>query len=164
MQDERNRTFEPERNRSHRPRIAGARAGFSLLEILVVVLIITILATIVGVNVAQKPGEAKVAKAMADLSVLKTGLQLYRLQQGRFPEQGQGLRALVEKPTQPPVPETYPEEGYLDTRRLPTDPWGNPYVYLIPGTEGSSFEIISYGADGEPGGEGVDADLTTLDL
>lgn len=135
------------------------RAGFTLLEILVVVLIITILATLVGVNVVNKPGEAKVAVARTQLGTLRSALQLYRMQQGGYPTQEQGLEALCRPPTAPPLPQAYPEGGYLGSRQLPADPWGQPYVYLIPGPDGEPFEVLSYGRDGEPGGDGDATDL-----
>jgi general secretion pathway protein G len=140
------------------------RAGFSLLEILVVILIITILATLVGVNVARKPGEARVTAARAQIGTFGTALRLYRMEQGRLPTQKQGLEALCEIPRTPPVPSKYPDGGYLETRHLPLDPWGNPYVYLVPGRDGTAFEVISYGADGEPGGQGEAADLSSSNL
>ena len=135
--------------------------GFTLLEILVVVLIITILATVVGVNVASKPGEARRAAAGAQIVTFRTALQLYRMKHGMFPTQQQGLAALCRAPTVPPVPADYPEEGYLETIHLPKDPWGRDYLYLTPGTQGSAFEILSYGSDGEPGGEGEAADVSS---
>lgn len=138
--------------------------GFTLLEILVVVLIITILATIVGVRVANRPDEARVAAARAQIAGLKTALRLYRMDNGRLPTQQQGLHALCERPQVEPRPRAYREDGYLDSHRVPDDPWGKPYVYLVPGRLGDPFEIISYGADGEPGGEGVEADISSADL
>jgi len=142
----------------------GSRAGFTLLEILVVVLIITILATIVGVSVVKEPGRARTAAARAQLKVFGTALQLYRMDNGRFPTQAQGLAALVERPALAPIPPAFRTEGYLESRNLPADPWGNPYVYLVPGTDGSPYEIITYGADGEPGGEDEEADISSADL
>lgn len=142
---------------------AFSSAGFTLLEVLVVVLIITILATVVGVNVVNKPGEAKVAAARANLESLRTALNLYRMQNGTYPTQEQGLEALVDPPTAEPVPRQYPEGGYLERRSLLTDPWGNPFVYLVPGPERQPFELLSYGADGNPGGERDNADLSTAE-
>jgi len=142
----------------------NAKAGFTLLEILVVVLIITILATIVGVNVLHKPGEARAAAAAAQIRTFKTALQLYRMDQGRFPTQRQGLQALCEIPDAEPVPENYPADGYLESANLPDDPWGNPYVYLVPGPDGEPYTIISYGGDGEPGGDAEDADISSADM
>ncbi len=140
------------------------RGGFTLLEILVVVMIITILATLVGINVADKPGIARVAAARTQMGILRNALQLYRMEQGRFPTQEQGLGALCERPQTAPVPEKYPAEGYLESRNLPTDPWKRDYVYLTPGRDGAPYEIITYGADGDIGGEGEAADLNSLDL
>ena len=139
-------------------------AGFTLIEILVVVLIITILAGIVGVNILHKPGEARVSAARMQVQQLKTAVQLYRAEQGRLPTQEQGLESLVTRPTREPVPQNYPEGGYLDSRKVPLDPWNHDYIYLAPGQRGEPFEIISYGDDGEPGGDGESADLTSSDL
>lgn len=135
-------------------------SGFTLMEILVVVAIIAILASIVVVSVAPSLGQAKKTQAMTDVRTLATAVQLYRLQNGDYPTAAQGLRALVEKPTTPPVPGSYPPNGYIEGRRtIPLDPWKHEYVYLIPGRKGD-FEIISYGADGQPGGEGDNADIS----
>jgi general secretion pathway protein G len=139
----------------------GGKAGFTLLEILVVVLIITILATVVGVNVAREPGRARVAAAKAQIQAMETALRMYRMEQGALPTQRQGLRALCEKPTEAPIPAKYPAGGYLEAGKVPLDPWGHEYVYLVPGRGGSACEVISYGADGEPGGVGEDADLSS---
>lgn len=136
-------------------------AGFTLIEVLIVVLIITILVGIVGVNIFDKPGEARNAAAKLQIRNLQTALQVYRTQQGRLPSQAQGLEALVKKPVSDPIPRNYPESGYLEQRSVPSDPWGNPYIYLVPGRNNEAFEIISYGADGEPGGQGEDADVSS---
>lgn len=145
----------------HNPR---ANVGFTLLEILVVIMIIAILAGIVGINVAHHPGEAKVAAAKMQLKQLKHAVELYRLDQGRVPTTEQGLEALVSRPTREPIPANYPQEGYLESRTVPVDPWGNPYIYLSPGRHGEAFEIITYGSDGEPGGADDAADFSTSDL
>ena len=137
------------------------RGGFTLLEILVVVLIITILATIVGVNVAKEPGKARRAKAVAEIQTFRTALQVYRMEQGGIPTQEQGLKALCEKPATGPAPERYPDGGYLDSRAVPRDPWGHEYVYMTPGANGEPYEIVSYGADGEPGGAGEAEDVSS---
>ncbi len=139
----------------------AARAGFTLMEILVVLIIITVLAGIVGVNVMRHPGQARVAAAAAQVQNLKNAVKLYYAEQHNYPTQAQGLDALVAKPTTDPIPANYPQDGYLDTLVLPRDPWGHEFVYLIPGRHGESFEIISYGADGEPGGEGDNADISS---
>lgn len=135
--------------------------GFSLIEVLVVIVIITILASIVMVNVLNKPGEARVAAARMQLKQVQEAVHLYKLQQSRFPTVQQGLVALVAPPSIEPVPQSYPVGGYLDSPDLPQDPWGNEFVYLIPGRRNEPFEIISYGRDGEPGGDGEDADLSS---
>jgi general secretion pathway protein G len=138
---------------------AQSRQGFTLVEILVVVLIITILATVVGIRVANQPGEARIAAAKAQLVVFRTALNLYRMNHGQVPAAAQGLEALCRCPTRPPVPQGYPEEGYIESRTVPKDPWGRPYVYLVPGPEGLPYDLLTYGADGEPGGTGENADL-----
>ena len=139
-------------------------AGFTLVELLVVVLIISVLATIVAVNVWDKPGKARQAAARAQITNFRTALKMYSMENGGIPTQEQGLAALCQKPAAPPVPETYPADGYLDSRAVPKDPWGNDYVYLVPGSHGERFEIICYGGDGAPGGEGEAQDLTSYDL
>lgn len=140
------------------------KLGFTLIEILVVILIITILASIVSVNVLRKPGEARVSAAKLQLKQLQTAVQLYRTEQGRTPTQEQGLEALVVKPVTDPVPPQYPADGYLESRTLPKDPWNHDYIFLVPGRRGETFEIISYGSDGEPGGDGEAADLSSSEL
>ena len=140
-----------------------SKAGFTLMEILVVLIIITILATIVGVNVIRKPGEARAAAARVQIKSLQTALQMYRTEQGRLPTQEQGLEALCVKPTAAPVPDQYPDGGYLESRKVPMDPWNREYIYLVPGRNGEEYEVISYGADGESGGSGEDADISSSD-
>ena len=140
------------------------KSGFTLIEILVVIIIITILASIVSVNVLRKPGEARVSAAKLQIKQLQTAVQLYKTEQGRSPTQEQGLEALVSKPVTDPVPQQYPTEGYLESRKMPKDPWNHDYIYLVPGRNGEAFEIISYGSDGEPGGDGDAADLSTSGL
>ena len=136
--------------------------GFTLLEVLVVVLIITILAAVVGVNVLPHVGKANAAAAKAQLQEFNTALRLYRLDNGRFPTQEQGLRALCEMPSVPPLPARYPQGGYLERRQVPADPWGREYLYLSPGSGDAPYEVITYGSDGEPGGTGDAADLSSL--
>ena len=146
--------------RTHR----DSQSGFTLIEILVVIIIITILASIVSVNVLRKPGEARASAAKLQIKQLQTAVQLYRTEQGRVPTQEQGLEALVSKPVTDPMQPQYPAEGYLESRKLPKDPWNNDFIYLVPGRGGEAFEIISYGSDGEPGGEGDAADLSSSGL
>lgn len=137
-------------------------SGFTLMEILVVVLIISILATIVGVSVAKRPGEAKVVAAKATIANIRQAVKLYQMDNDMAPTQEQGLDALCQKPTRPPIPQKYHTGGYLEDCRIPPkDPWGRDYIYLFPGRQGESFEIMSYGSDGEPGGEGEAADISS---
>lgn len=138
--------------------------GFTLIELLVVILIITILGTVVGVNLADKPHEARHAAAVAQLQNFRQALKFYQMDNGAYPTQRQGLQALVAPTTIDPRPRKFPADGYLERRELPLDPWGNPYVYLIPGTGGETYEVLSYGADGQPGGEGKASDISTATL
>ncbi len=137
------------------------RAGFTLVEILVVIAIISLLAGVVLLNIAPQMGLGAQAAAKAQIQVLSTAATTYRMAHGRYPTQEQGLDALVRKPTREPIPENYPESGYLDGRTIPLDPWKRPYLYIIPGRQNENFEIFSYGADGEPGGTGANADISS---
>jgi general secretion pathway protein G len=134
-------------------------AGFTLIEILVVVFIIGLLATIVSVNVIGQTDNARITKAKADLKEIEQGLHLYKLDNGIYPTTDQGLAALVQKPTGAPQPRKYNPEGYI--QKIPEDPWGNPYVYL---SDGQGFVLRCLGADGEQGGEGKNADIDSRDL
>lgn len=132
------------------------QAGFTLIEIMVVIAIIGILATLIVPKIMGRPDEARITAAKHDLATISQALKLYRLDIGRYPTTEQGLKALVERPTSEPVPQNWKNGGYLD--RLPNDPWGNPYQYANPGTKGE-IDVFSYGADGKPGGTALDADL-----
>jgi len=138
--------------------------AFTLIEVLVSVMIVAILATIVSVNVIARLGRARVLAAKTQISELETGLDMYRLDNSRYPTQEQGLEALCIKPTRPPVPMHYDSEGYFKKKQIPLDPWGSEYIYLSPGSDGSLYEIISRGADGQPGGTGNDADISSLNI
>ncbi|OVE76342.1 type II secretion system protein GspG [bacterium E08(2017)] len=141
------------------------KAGFTLVELLVVVAIILILTSYVGVRIMSRPDEAKIAAARAQIDTFKLALSAYRLDNGFIPTEEQGLEALVEIPTTEPIPENYTKDGrYIDSRAVPMDPWGNEYVYMEPGTDNERYEIICYGADGEPGGEDEDADISSADM
>ena len=140
------------------------RAGFSFIEIIVVMVIIAILAGVVTVNVLHKPAEAKISAAKMQLQQLRTAVEMYAAEQGRVPTQEQGLEALVRKTSLPPIPERYPQNGYLNSSAVPRDPWRHPYIYLVPGRSNEVFEIISYGSDGEPGGTGDAADISSSNL
>jgi len=131
-------------------------AGFSLLELMVVVVILSILALVIVPRVIDRPDQARVARAQSDIAAVSSAVNLYRLDNFRYPTTEQGLQALVTRPTsQPPAP-NWATNGYMD--RLPVDPWGQPYQYLAPGVHGD-FDIFSYGADAAPGGTGADADI-----
>lgn len=134
-----------------------ARAGLTLVEMIVVLAIIAVVAVLIVPNVIGRPDQAKVVTAKTDLKTIAAALRMYRLDNGDYPTTEQGLAALVTRPAAPPAPASYPEDGYLP--ETPRDPWGAPYVYRSPGRTGR-FDLISYGKDGKVGGEGLDADLT----
>jgi general secretion pathway protein G len=136
---------------------ASNREGFTLVELMVVIVIIGLLATVVVINVLPSQDRAMVGKARADISVLEQAVETYRLDNLTFPDDRQGLQALVAAPAGLIRPERYRQGGYV--RRLPEDPWGNPYQYRRPSAHGGQFDVFSYGADGREGGEGNDADL-----
>lgn len=139
------------------PRIADSRAGFTLVELMVVIVIIGLLATAVAINVMPAQDRAMAGKARADLAVLEQAVETYRLDNLVYPESAAGLEALVSAPVGLDRPERYRPGGYV--RRLPGDPWGNAYQYRRPGRDGRAFDIWSFGADGREGGEGDDADI-----
>jgi general secretion pathway protein G len=125
-----------------------AEAGFTLVELMVVIVIIGLLATVVIINVLPATDKAAITKAKADVATLEQGVEMYRLNKLRYPSGSEGLQAVT-------------SEGYV--KRLPKDPWGNAYVYAAPGRDGRQFEIYSFGADGKEGGEGQDADIGNWD-
>lgn len=137
----------------------AARRAFTLLEVLVVIVVIAVLATFVAPNLFRNVGDAKVVTAKAQIESLATALDSYRLDNGRYPSSAQGLSALWQRPSiDPPANWTEP---YL-RKAVPNDPWGNPYVYVAPGrVNPSGFDLLSHGADGQPGGEGENADITS---
>lgn len=132
--------------------------GFTLIEIMVVVVIIGILIGLVAPQILGRVDEARVTAAHSDISTLEQALEMYRLDNGRYPTTDQGLEALIERPSSPPEPRHWSRDGYLKTRRLPVDPWGNPYLYLSS-DDGYRFELYSLGADGREGGEDYNADI-----
>lgn len=134
--------------RSISPPGRAAEAGFTLVELLVVLAIIGLLTTVVVINVAPMQGRAQVQKARADLAVLEQGLEFWHIETGRYPTTAEGLKVL-----------TAPGATGAKIKALPDDPWGHPYVYESPGADGQPFLILSWGADGQPGGEGRDADI-----
>jgi general secretion pathway protein G len=130
--------------------------GFTLVELMVVLVILGLLITVVALNVLPTQDKAMVAKAKADVAMLEQATELYRLQTMTYPTSSDGLKALVAPPPSLASPELYQRGGYI--KRLPTDPWGRPYVYVLPGEHGP-FDIYSLGADGAPGGEADNADI-----
>lgn len=135
---------------------ATRRSGFTLIEVMVVVLIIGVLAALVAPRILSRPDDARAVAAKTDIATLMQALKLYRLDNQRFPTSEQGLSALVTKPTSAPAPTGWKSGGYVE--RLPNDPWGHPYQYLNPGLRGE-IDVFSLGADGQAGGEGADADI-----
>jgi len=132
--------------------------GFTLIELMVVIVILGILAGLIVPRLMGRPEEAKQLKAKMQIESLETALKLYKLDNGMYPDTEQGLQALVEKPETGNVPQKWREGGYLEKGKVPKDPWGNDFVYLAPGLQGE-YDIVSYGADGVPGGEGKDKDI-----
>jgi general secretion pathway protein G len=130
--------------------------GFTLIEIMVVIVILGILASLIVPKIMGRPDEARIVAAKQDMSSIMQALKLYKLDNQRYPSTEQGLQALVTKPNSEPLPKNWKTGGYLE--RLPIDPWGNPYQYLNPGLHGE-LDIISLGADGASGGEANDADI-----
>lgn len=142
-------------------RRAGPDAGFSLLELMVVVVILSVLALVIVPRVIDRPDQARAVRAQSDIAAIASAVKLYRLDNYRYPTTEQGLAALVQKPGGDPVPANWAENGYMD--RLPKDPWGQPYHYLSPGVHGE-FDIFTYGANGVAGGSGADADIGSWSL
>ncbi|KMW59444.1 General secretion pathway protein G [Candidatus Rhodobacter oscarellae] len=133
-------------------------AGFSLLELMVVVVILSILALVIVPRIIDRPDQARIARVQSDLAALTNAVNLYKLDNFTYPTTQQGLQALVQAPVGEPTPPNYAASGYID--RLPNDPWGKPYQYLSPGVHGD-FDIFTFGADGVTGGDGVNADIGT---
>jgi len=137
--------------------------GFTLIELMVVIVILGILAGLIVPRIMSRPEEARQAKARMQIESLETTLKLYKLDNGSYPSTEQGLQALVEAPTVGDLPRKWREGGYLEKGKVPADPWGNDYVYLSPGTSGD-YDIISYAADGEQGGEKKNKDINSWEI
>jgi general secretion pathway protein G len=135
-------------------------AGFTLIEMMAVVLIIGLLAGIVGVAVFSSVDSARVSTTQAQMKNLESALAFYQMDNGSFPTTDQGLQALVQKPTSAPVPESWRQGGYLQTQTLPKDAWKHDFQYLSPGQHNpDSYDLWSLGSDGQPGGTGTKADI-----
>lgn len=145
------------------PKTDNRQAGFTLIEIIVVVFILSLLAAIVAPRIIGRTDDARIAEAKIQIRNFETALKLFKLDSGFYPETQQGLEALVEKPATGKIPQKYREGGYLEQKKIPLDPWSNPYIYVAPGLHGD-FDIISYGADGKEGGEGKDADIRNWEI
>ena len=137
--------------------------GFTLIELMVVIVILGILAGLIVPRIMGRPEEAKQLKAKLTIESLETSLRLYKLDTGSYPTTEQGLQALIERPDTGNVPKGYRDSGYLEKGRVPRDPWENEFVYLSPGVNGE-YDIVSYGADGIPGGEGKNKDIKSWEL
>ena len=142
------------------PTIRLSNRGFTLIEIMVVIIILGILAGLLVPRIIGRPEEAKQVKAKILIEGLDTALKLYKLDNGMYPATEQGLEALVEQPETEPIPKKWRKGGYLEKGKVPGDPWGNEFIYLSPGVHGD-FDIISYGADGVTGGEDKNKDITS---
>lgn len=139
------------------------RRGFTLIEIMVVMVILGILAGLIIPRIMGRPEEARRTKARIQIESIETALKLYKLDNGSYPTTEQGLQALVELPSVDKLASAWREGGYLEKGRVPKDPWDHEYVYLCPGIHGD-LDLVSYGSDGETGGEGKDMDINNWEL
>jgi len=137
--------------------------GFTLIELMVVIVILGILVSFIAPRLMGRPDEAKQVKARIQIESLETAIKLYKLDSGVYPATEQGLQALVEQPQTGILPKKWRKGGYLEKGRVPKDPWGNEFVYLSPGVHGD-YDIISYGADGVPGGEEFNKDINSWEI
>lgn len=143
--------------------LKSRQSGFTLIEIMVVIIIIGILAALTAPRLLNRADDAKVTDAEIQIMNFETALKMFRRDNGFYPSTEQGLHALISPPLTGEIPENFKAGGYLGTNSLKPDPWGSPYVYISPGTLGD-YDIISYGADGRPGGEGYNADIINSEI
>lgn len=144
-------------------RTVNNRRGFTLIEIMVVIVILALLAALVGPKIIGRSDDAKLADAKVQIRNLETALKLYKLDNGMYPSTEQGMQALLTKPTTGQIPKNYRQEGYLESKKLPTDPWGGDYIYLSPGEHGD-YDLCSLGNDGVKGGEGKGTDICNWNI
>lgn len=137
--------------------------GFTLIEIMVVMVILGILAGLIVPRIMDRPEEARRTKAVIQIQSIEQALKLYKLDNGQYPTTEQGLQALVEAPSVGRLAKKWRQDGYLEKGKVPKDPWGYDFVYISPGLHGD-FDLMSYGPDGEPGGEGNDADINNWEI
>ena len=139
------------------------KRGFTLIEIMVVIVILALLAALVGPKILGRTDDAKIQTTKTQIRSLESALKLYKLDNGVYPTTEQGLNSLVAKPTVGTIPKNYKEGGYIESKQVPKDGWGNDYIYVSPGEHGD-YDLSSYGADGVKGGEGKNADITSWDM
>lgn len=140
------------------------KKGFTFIELMAVVVILGILAMYVMPKIFGRIDEARVTAAKVQIKSFEQALRLFYLDNSFYPSTEQGLEALIQKPTTGRIPEKWREGGYLEKGTIPLDPWGHPYVYLSPGRNGEDYEIISHGKDGQEGGQGYDADISSSEI
>lgn len=138
-------------------------SGFTLIELMVVMVIIGLLAALVAPRLMSRTDEARATEAKIQIKNFETALRLYKTDNGFYPSTEQGLEALISPPLDGEIPENYREGGYLEKKSLPPDPWGNRYIYLSPGQQ-NEYDIICLGADGQEGGSGYDADFINWEI
>ena len=141
----------------------SGNGGFTLIELMVVIVILGILAGLIIPRIMGRPEEARQMKAQIQIESIETALKLYKLDNGAYPSTEQGLQALVEPPTVGELPRAWREGGYLEKGKVPKDPWDNEFIYLSPGVHGD-YDLVAYGADGEAGGEDKDKDINSWEL
>lgn len=141
-----------------------SETGWTLIELMIVMTILAIMGGAVLWSISDSPEKARVIIAKTDIKTIESALKLYKMDNSSYPTTAQGLKALIGKTDMPPIPRSFPKNGYLERTTIPKDPWGNEYIYRSPGDNGRDFEIISFGADGKEGGEGFDHDIYSWDI
>jgi len=138
-------------------------SGFTLIELMVVIIIIGLLAALVGPRLIHRADDARITETKIQIMNFETALKMFKMDNGFYPSTEQGLSALISAPVTGVIPENFKADGYLGKKMLKADPWGNEYIYISPGMQGD-YDIISYGADGKPGGEGYNADIINSEI